>query len=319
MFRKISLEHLSSPEALDLLVTVTTPRGWLFLLAIGLILTTLVVWGFTGTIPTRVLGQGVLIRSGGVHTVMHPLGGQITDIRVKPGDPVIKGQVLIRVDQPDLVLSIINLKEKLKSLLRLDQDDQALEINTVKNQITQLQDELLFYSSVVSPINGQVLEVKVNRGEIVEAGVSLLDLEQIGEQSKDLEVVLYIPVEEGKKILPGMEAQISPTVVRKEEFGYLVGKVVSVSDFPATFRGMMRTLGNEDLVRQLSGQGSPIEIHIDLIIDKNTPSGYHWSSPQGPPLLIDSGTVCTGSVTVQKQRPIELVFPIMVARLRNQQ
>ncbi|MEI6157770.1 MAG: NHLP bacteriocin system secretion protein, partial [Atribacterota bacterium] len=185
-------------------------------------------------------------------------------------------------------------------------------------QISWLQEELLFYSTVVAPIDGRVLEVKVNRGEIIEAGVPLLGLEQTGEQAKNLEVVLYIPVEEGKKILPGMEAQISPTVVKKEEYGYLVGKVVSVSEFPATNRGMMRTLGNEDLVKQLSGQGVPIEVHIDLIIDKNTPSGYQWSSPQGPSVQIDSGTVCSGSVIISKERPIEQVFPSFHAYLRKE-
>ncbi|MCX6089444.1 MAG: NHLP bacteriocin system secretion protein [Candidatus Atribacteria bacterium] len=313
------MERLSSPEELDQLMTVTTPRAWLFLLAIGLILATLVLWSLTGTLPTRVFGEGVLLRSGGVQMVVHPLGGQITDIRVKPGDEVRKGEVLARVDQPQLVQGIVEWKEKLKNLVVGSGESRDREIQNAKAQISRLQEEFLFYSTVVTPIDGRVLEVKVNRGEIIEAGVPLLDLEQTGEQAKNLEVVLYIPVEEGKKILPGMEAQISPTVVKKEEYGYLVGKVVSVSEFPATNRGMMRTLGNEDLVKQLSGQGAPIEVHIDLIIDKNTPSGYQWSSPQGPPVQIDSGTVCSGSVTISKERPIEQVFPSFHAYLKKEE
>ncbi|MCP3871222.1 MAG: NHLP bacteriocin system secretion protein, partial [Gammaproteobacteria bacterium] len=52
MFRKKALKKLSSPEQLDELLKVTTPHGWLALLALCAIVITIVLWGIFGRIPT---------------------------------------------------------------------------------------------------------------------------------------------------------------------------------------------------------------------------------------------------------------------------
>jgi hypothetical protein len=73
---------------------------------------------------------------------------------------------------------------------------------------------------------------------------------------------------------------------------------------------MMLTLGNEKLVALLAGEGAPLEVKIDLITDGNTKSGYKWSSPQGPPMLINSGTLLNSSIITGRDRPINKVIPI---------
>jgi len=64
IFRKVSLERLSSPEQLDQLMTVTTPCGWISLAAIGGVILTALLWSIFGTIPKTVKSQGILIRGG---------------------------------------------------------------------------------------------------------------------------------------------------------------------------------------------------------------------------------------------------------------
>ena len=65
LFRKAALDRLSSPEDLDRLVSISSPRAWIALFGIGLLLAVAVAWSVFGTIPTRVKGQGILINSGG--------------------------------------------------------------------------------------------------------------------------------------------------------------------------------------------------------------------------------------------------------------
>jgi HlyD family secretion protein len=66
IFRKVSLDRLSSPEQLDQLMQVTTTRGWMALAAIGALLVAVVTWAVVGSLPERVVGQGILVRSGGI-------------------------------------------------------------------------------------------------------------------------------------------------------------------------------------------------------------------------------------------------------------
>lgn len=125
-----------------------------------------------------------------------------------------------------------------------------------------------------------------------------------------MEAVIYVPAEQGGIILPGMEAQISPTIVNKEEYGFMLGRVISVSEYPATTQSMMQTLGNENLVALLSGQGAPLMVRIDLIPDDSTESGYRWSSHGGPPMYIHSGTIVESAVITNREKPISKVIPL---------
>jgi HlyD family secretion protein len=125
----------------------------------------------------------------------------------------------------------------------------------------------------------------------------------------DLVAVLYVAPAEGKKIQPGMQAQISPSTVRREEYGYMLGRVTAVGQFPATAQGMLRVLGNAELVKSLSAGGTPIEVHVELERSPQSANGYAWSSQSGPPSGVDSGTLCGAWITLSEVRPIGLVLP----------
>ena len=91
----------------------------------------------------------------------------------------------------------------------------------------------------------------------------------------------------------------------------MVGRVTYVSDYPSTSRGMLRVLKNDKLLASLVGTDSPYEVHADLAVDEHTFSGYRWSSSQGPPLKIQSGTRAAAYITVASRRPIEMVIPLL--------
>jgi HlyD family secretion protein len=107
LFRKVSLDRLSSPEQIDHLLEVTTARGWIALLALCITLTAGIVWSVTGSSDTTVKGRGVLARTGGVNVVVAMGSGSVTEINVHVGEMVKAGQVVARIAQPAL-------EEKLK-------------------------------------------------------------------------------------------------------------------------------------------------------------------------------------------------------------
>jgi HlyD family secretion protein len=106
-----------------------------------------------------------------------------------------------------------------------------------------------------------------------------------------------------------MRVRVSPSTVKREEYGSLLGRVVWAAEFPSTSRGMVRVLGNEALVERLMKEGPPIQVNVALDRDPSTPTGYRWSSSTGPSVEISSGTLASGSVIVRQERPIHLVIP----------
>jgi hypothetical protein len=97
IYRKEALKHLSSPEQLDQLIQVTSPRYWIALAAVGLLLLAALLWSWFGTIPTLVSARGILLRRGGVHPIKAPFAGVATRISVLSGDGVPKGQELLQL------------------------------------------------------------------------------------------------------------------------------------------------------------------------------------------------------------------------------
>ncbi|MDZ7629965.1 MAG: hypothetical protein U5K74_01090 [Gemmatimonadaceae bacterium] len=59
----------------------------------------------------------------------------------------------------------------------------------------------------------------------------------------------------------------------------------------------------------LAGSDAPYQVFADLTPDPNTESRYHWTSSKGPPITIESGTLCSADILVREQRPIDMVVP----------
>jgi hypothetical protein len=84
-------------EQLDQLMQVTSPRAWIVLVALGLLILMAALWSVFGTITTTVEGRGVLMRQGGVLALKSPDSGFVTRILVGSGDRVEKGQELLHL------------------------------------------------------------------------------------------------------------------------------------------------------------------------------------------------------------------------------
>jgi hypothetical protein len=60
-FRQQALEYIATPKALDDLIQVVPPLAWVSALALWLILASIVVWVFCGSIVTHITGKGIVL------------------------------------------------------------------------------------------------------------------------------------------------------------------------------------------------------------------------------------------------------------------
>ena len=206
---------------------------------------------------------------------------------------------------------------ELKRVASEQELDQQLEarrtaIRDLEAQIREDSGNLKENANVVSSVAGLVIEITAVPGDVVSAGSPILSVEA---ESRHLVAALYIPAEEGKQVQKGMEARISPSTAKKEEYGYLVGRVVDVAPFLSTSRAMLHLVGNEQWVNKILQEGPIIEVDAELIPDPRTPTGYRWSSSQGPPGKLTSGTIGDGNVVVRQDRPISLLLPTLRGKL----
>lgn len=60
LFRKASLDSLTSPEQLNDYIKVSNPSIWIVLMAMFILLAVVLVWSITGSLPTSVHTKGVI-------------------------------------------------------------------------------------------------------------------------------------------------------------------------------------------------------------------------------------------------------------------
>ena len=205
-------------------------------------------------------------------------------------------------------------KQERLSKQQLQLLDEELEIRQHRRQVDRIEARLGEQLNLISPHGGRVVEVTVNPGDVVEPGRALATIAPpIAPQEKSGEAALtafvYVNPADGKRIRPGMQTEINPSAFRPEEYGYMLGRVESVSELPAALGGMGRVLKNEQLARELTQTGVPFEVRVTLQPDDATPSGYRWSSSRGPEAEINAGMLLDARVIVKRLRLINLAIP----------
>jgi len=318
IFRQAALDHISKPQELNQLIRIINLNYWIALGVIGVIFVAILIWAIMGTIPIIVNGEGILVKTGGILAIRAPASGLIIDITPKVGDIVQKGDIIAVVNQPELVQEIQLLKQELqekKSRYHREFNQYRFELDNLELKLELLQKKLEISSKIISPYTGKIMGRMVREGELINTGMMIVNLELVQDRPSELVALLYINPKDGKKIKSGMLAEISPSTVKREEYGFLKGIVYSVSDLPVTEEEMMKVLNNPALVQTLSGGMSPIEVRVDLLKSKNSKNGYLWSSSGAVDINLNSGTLCDIGVIIESKHPIRFLIPAVRAKL----
>ncbi|MBQ7815834.1 MAG: biotin/lipoyl-binding protein, partial [Oscillospiraceae bacterium] len=111
LFRKSSLEKLSSPEQLDKMIVITPPSFWLAMLGAALIVVSALVWSIFGRLPENVETQGIYVNRAGIQSVYCEGNGTVAEIKAQDGDTVKKGDIIAVLDTSDIDEKIAEYEE----------------------------------------------------------------------------------------------------------------------------------------------------------------------------------------------------------------
>ncbi len=184
-------------------------------------------------------------------------------------------------------------------------------VSEIDRQIASARHALELSEQVISPYDGEVLEIKMIPGSSVANAQPILSIQP---NEQNLQVLAYVPAALAKDVLSGMDVEISPTNVKREEYGFLKGRVTYVADYPATPAAMMRNFENDTLVHTLDAGSAVTEVILELQPDASTATGFAWSSSRGPDQVLTSGTLCQVDVVTKHEHPVALLFPQLVAK-----
>ncbi|WP_026485774.1 efflux RND transporter periplasmic adaptor subunit [Caldanaerobius polysaccharolyticus] len=188
--------------------------------------------------------------------IQSEIAGRITDVYVKEGDEVKKGEKIAQLDVKQYqeqakaakaALDIAQLKyDRVKNTNGAELD--AAKLNLEQAQAAYSLANLAVEKGIITaPMDGTITGVYLNRGEVVASGGIVAQLSDLG----DLWVKIYVPEKELYKV------SLNEKVYVKVDFlkGYVTGKVIFISpEGEFTPKNAVTRSSKEDVVHEVKVQ-----------------------------------------------------------------
>ncbi len=205
--------------------------------------------------------------------------------------------------------AIANVRVNLKKPYRVEElKNKELALLKAKEE-AEVTQTTLNQTQVYSSFDGRILEILVNPGEVMKTGQELIKAEALS-LPEQLIFYGYFPAELGKYIHLDSTMTLALANVNEKEYGTLIGHVKNISQYAISEPAMRNLLHNTNLVHFLSNNRPVTQVIAFPVLNPQDPTGYQWTSDQGPPIKISTGTVGEAKIVVESMHPIYYLLPL---------
>ena len=176
------------------------------------------------------------------------------------------------------------------------------------------------YSFLSSTVDGLVISVKGD-SEPFEAFEPIVSIVKKGAANRQTQLIAYADNEAQRHLRIGMEAQVWPADEKRDEIGYVRGRITQVVRYPAKLIKVRQKLKSEILAKQLTGDGEDLvyEVQIDLRRAPNDSTNYDWSFGKPDDVSMEIGTYCSVLTETRRRSMFEYLFETSRTQIRNLQ
>ena len=166
------------------------------------------------------------------------------------------------------------------------------------------------HSFLTSTLNGLVISTKTDN-ESFEAFDPIVSVVKEG-RSKETgrtQLIAYADNEAQRDLRIGMEAQVWPADEKRDEIGYVRGRITQVVRYPADADEVRQTLKSDILAKRLLQQGDVVyEVRIDLLCSPEDSTSYDWSFGEPADVSMGIGTYCSVLTETKRRSMFEYLF-----------
>ena len=271
-------DTLQSPEQIADHLRVTYVPTYLLAAAAIVLLAAFIVWGFLGNVSDKAYYSGVVFPVQGTADITLPNKGIVRSMLVHNGDSVRQGQTVAMVSIGDS------------------------------------------HSFLTSRVSGLVISTKADNEpfEAFDPIVSVVDGNVSDGQSQHTQLIAYADNEAQRDLRIGMEAQVWPADEKRDEIGYVRGRITQGVRYPADADEVRQTLKSNILAKRLLEQGDVVyEVRIDLLRSPEDSTQYDWSFGEPENVSMGIGTYCSVLTETHRRSMFQYLFESSRTRFRN--
>lgn len=268
---------MNSPKEINEHLRVTAVPTYLLATAIIILLGAFIVWGFLGSVSDKAYYSGVVFPVQGTTDITLPNKGMVRSMLVHNGDSVHQGQTVALVSIGDS------------------------------------------HSFLTSTVDGLVISTKTDNEpfEAFDPIVSVIDGNATEDQAQRTQLIAYANNEAQRDLRIGMEAQVWPADEKRDEIGYVRGRITQVVRYPAAADEVRQTLKSDLLAKRLLEQDDVVyEVRIDLLCSPKDVTRYDWSFGEPVDVSMGIGTYCSVLTETKRRSMFQYLFESARSRFR---
>ena len=173
------------------------------------------------------------------------------------------------------------------------------------------------YSILTSTVEGTVISAKADNEpfEAFEPIISVVDGSE--NLSRRAMLIAFIDNAGQRDLREGMMAQVWPEDEKRDEIGYVKGRVVRIDRYPVAESEVRQTLKSEELARRLLESGEMMyQVNIELLPAPDDPTRYDWSFGEPRDVNMNVGTYCSILSETRRRSMFQYLFEETRTRFR---
>lgn len=154
---------------------------------------------------------------------------------------------------------------------------------------------------------GVVLSHKVEQEtfNVMEPCVYLLPTDRIDHRK---EIVAFVTYADLRKLRVGMEVQATPSDLKREEVGYMYGRITAIGDLPTSAKEATTLFKLEEFTNAVYPDEAAFLIKIELENEPADKERIRWSNSRSGQVDIKIGTFCNLQIVTRSRPVYELLF-----------
>ncbi len=169
---------------------------------------------------------------------------------------------------------------------------------------------------IKATVSGKITELLVQEETRVYSGAEIarytpnISAEQV--------VVCYVPSYIANQLEVDMDVLLYPTSVDTQKYGHMEATIESIGEYAASTNNMWYVVGADNLVaEQFLSSGPVMTVVCKIKTDKDTDSGYYWSSDKGKNVTISDGVFVSAKIITDESAPIMKLFSNIKEKLEG--
>ena len=173
------------------------------------------------------------------------------------------------------------------------------------------------YSILTSTVEGTVISTKVDNEpfEAFEPILSVVD--GMDPRSGKAMLIAYVDNAGQRHIKEGMDAQVWPENEKRDEIGYVRGRITRIDRYPVAADVVRQTLRSEEMADRLLTAGTTMyQVNIELFTSAENPAEYDWSFGEPEDVNMNVGTYCSVLTETKRRSMFQYLFEEARTRFR---